>query len=267
MAFLRRHLIFLFLLAAVLDVAGKSEKRTFTVIGSDDQSWKNFGYLSGSTFTPLTPKRHVRSPAFPAPAGAEINFCRRATDLVTGKPVYSPLVSGHWPEGASTALFVLISPGPNHPDYQAIAINDDLDRFPSESLLVVNATTATFESQIGKERLTIQPGVSKPVSTTAYIPAQDLDDIPDPGLPFGLAVNLSRNLQPVYATPILVNHRTRILLLVLPPRNAGSSRIVVRTIRQTLPAPEDPSLSTPLALPPPSDAATSSVGESRVSTP
>lgn len=212
--------------------------RSFSVLAAGEMDWAGFGVLDGSGFVPLSPARQRRSPPLGRPgAGAYVDFVFRSTDPTTGKPVDTPLARAAWPAGASRALFVLVpraaAPGPGA--LEVLACDDGLEAFPPESVRVFNATRATFQGVLGAERMIFAPGASAPVRSTAFIPPDE--DAPDPGMPVGLALAEPGGLRPLHAARMSVAPRARVLVVVSPPKNAGSSRVQVRAVHE-VPPPE-----------------------------
>lgn len=250
MAHFIRHLIAFVAVSLLLSGPSASAQpavaRTFTVLAGGAADWAELYYAAGpgSDYAPLAFNRQRRSPALAGPRNGSITFHRRQTNPDTGKPEYLPVAQGVWPADVTTALFVFMpraASAPGEPQFDVFACDDGLETFPPETLRVVNTTRATFKARVGLETLDIPPGPSRIFSTTAFIPPNE--EAPDPGMPLYLAVQGESGAFLLYDAPLSVGSRTRVLLLVLPPVKAGSSRIQVRAIHQTIPLPPAPGLS------------------------
>lgn len=243
MAFARRHLsfslppvLFFALLATSLGAAPAGADRVFSVLAAGEADWTDFGLIEGERFTPIQPGRQRRSPELALSGGAgAVVFGRRGVDPATGRPRHVPLARAEWPEGAERALFVLM-PRAEASEIEVMACDDGAEKFPAQSLRVMNATAATFEGVIGRERLALAPGASAPVGTAEFIPPDE--DAPDPGMPVGLALATPQGVKTLYAANLSVGARARVLILIAPPRRAGSMRLQVRAIHETAPAPD-----------------------------
>lgn len=246
MAHFLRHLIAF--AAASLLLAGltasaqpaPASARTFTVLAGASADWSELCYAAGagSDYVPLAFNRQRRSPALPGPRNGSITFHRRQTNPDTGKPEYVPVAQCAWPADVKTALFIFMprtAPAPGEPQFDVFACDDGLDTFPPETLRVINTTRVTFKARVGRETLDIPPGPSRIFATTAFIPPNE--EAPDPGMPLYLAVQGEGGAFLLYDAPLAVSTRTRVLVLVLPPAKAGSTRVQVRAIHQTLPPP------------------------------
>ena len=246
MALLIRHLIAFVAASLLLSGPAASAQpataatRTFTVLAGGAGDWKELYYAAGSgnDYVPLTFNRQRRSPALPGPRNGSILFYRRLTNPETGKPEYRTVAQSTWPSEVKTALFIFMprtAAAPAEPQFDVFACDDGFDTFPPETLRVINTTRATFKARIGREYLDIPPGPTRTFTTTPYIPANE--DVPDPGMPVYLAVKNDNGAYLLYDAPLSVSNRTRVLLIVLPPSKAGSSRIQVRAIHQMIPLP------------------------------
>ncbi len=252
MAFSSRFLGCLSLIAALLVFVDRalyagevSAGRTFSVLAASNADWTDFGVLNGSKLIPLSPSRQTRSPALPIPSGDDsVTFARRTVDPKSGKTIHVPVARAAVPIGATRILFILMPRVANDgtTSLEVVATDDGLKVFPTESLKVINATEVTFQGVLGRERMTFGPGSSTPVKTTAFIPPEE--EAPDPGMPFGLTLATNEGVKSLYAAALSVSSHTRILVLVLPPKNPGSNRVQVRAIHQTIPP---PAAGTPIA--------------------
>jgi|GEM_PF-4516913 hypothetical protein len=240
MAFTRRHLIRLVLpfaaaLAFVffpLHAAAQEAGRVFSVLATSDADWKGLGVLDGNSFVPVTPSRQRRSTPHSLSGGsAHVDFVRQTLDPATGKTVHTPAARVAWPTGARRALFVLV---PRAGGLDVLACDDGLETFPPESVRVFNATRATFQGLLGRERMSFAPGASAPVRSTAFIPPDE--NAPDPGMPVGLALATPGGMKTLYAASMSVSPRARVLVVVGPPKVAGSDRVQVRAIHEVPPA-------------------------------
>ncbi|CAM2987264.1 hypothetical protein [Rariglobus hedericola] len=240
MALLNRYLI-LFVLS-VATAAGvsatPSAPRTFSVLAGAAGDWAKLDYArSPSAIIPLVLGRQVRSPEQTAASGETWEVGRAIIDPITGIPARKIVARTTWPQGVRTALFVLVpklAPDAEGLEFDVLASDDSPTAFPPETLRVINATPANLAGRIGAEQVSLPPGVSRTFATTAFL-APDEDH--DPGMPVGLAVHMPAGWVALYDAPLSVSPNTRVLVIVLPPKNAGSTRIQVRAVHQTLPPP------------------------------
>ena len=240
MALLNRYLIsFLLGFASVAGLSAEpASVRTFTVLAGSAGNWEKLDYArSPSSLVPLVFGRQVRSPEQTAASGETWEVGRATVDPVTGLPTRKIVARTAWPQGVRTALFVLIpkaAPDAEGLEFDVLASDDSPLAFPPETLRVINATPANLAGRIGAEQVSLPPGVSRNFATKAFL-APDEDH--DPGMPVGLAVHMPAGWVALYDAPLSVSPNTRVLVIVLPPKNAGSTRIQVRAVHQTLPPP------------------------------
>ncbi|MFA6287322.1 MAG: hypothetical protein WC661_08020 [Opitutaceae bacterium] len=240
MALLNRYLILFALgFSSVCGFSAESAlPRTFTVLAGSAGNWNGLDYArSPSALVPLVLSRQVRSPEQPAASGEKWEVGREVVDPVTGLPVRKIVARTPWPQGVRTALFVLVpktAPDADGLEFDVLASDDSPAAFPPETLRVINATPAILAGRIGREQVSLPPGISHIFSTTAFLPP---DEDHDPGMPVGLAVRMPAGWVALYDAPLSVSPNTRVLLIVLSPKNPGSTRIQVRAVHQTLPPP------------------------------
>lgn len=245
MALLNRYLIWIalgFLSAAGLS-AEPASARTFTVLAGSAGNWEKLDYArSPSALVPLVFGRQVRSPEQTAASGETWEVGRAAVDPATGLPIRKIVARTPWPQGVRSALFILVpkpAPDADGLEFAVLASDDSPAAFPPETLRVINATPANLAGRIGTEQVSLPPGISRNFSTTAFLAP---DENHDPGMPVGLAVRMPTGWVALYDAPLSVSPNTRVLLIVLSPKNPGSTRIQVRAVHQTLPPPPAPSL-------------------------
>lgn len=217
--------------------ADSANSRTFSVIAGANADWSQISYQSASgNYTPLTINRQTRSALQAALASGEWELTRTITDPLTKQTTHRVIARTAWPKTVRNALFILIpkaTPDAGGLEFNVIACDDSPIAFPAETARVVNATPATLTGRIGRDQVELPPGVSKGFSTSEFI---STDEEKDTGMPVGLAIHLSDGWKPLYDAPLSVSAGTRVLIIVLPPKAGGSTRIQVRAIHQTLPA-------------------------------
>jgi hypothetical protein len=243
MAFFRsnlsvRLLLLLCLLTPVGTLSAAAAGRVFTVLAASPADWTDFGVIDGVKFIPVEPGRRSRSAEQPLSSGsAEVVFGRRVANPETGLMENRVVSRVAWPADAERVLFVLVPR--NQPDgsevIEALVCDDGLEKFPPQSLRVVNTTRAVFRGLIGPEQMQLGPGASAPVKTDPYIPAHE--EAPDPGMPLRLALETEKGMKTFYAVNLSVSPRDRVLVLVAPPAKAGSMRLKVSVVHDVVALP------------------------------
>lgn len=216
-------------------IADAVNTRMFSVIGGANADWSQLSYQAApGNYTPLTINRQTRSALQTALARTDWELTRAVTDPLTKLTTQRVVARAVWPKSVRIALFVLIPKTPPDADgleFNVITCDDSPTAFPAETARVINATPATLTGRIGRDQVELPPGVSKGFSTSEFI---STDEEKDAGMPVGLAIHLSDGWKPLYDAPLSVSAATRVLIIVLPPKAGGSTRIQVRAIHQTL---------------------------------
>ncbi|MFH1499099.1 MAG: hypothetical protein ABII82_14885 [Verrucomicrobiota bacterium] len=209
--------------------------RVFTVLAAGPGDWTDFGVVDGVKFIPVEPGRRARSAEQRLVSGsAEVVFARRVANPETGLIENQVVSRVAWPAGAERALFVLAprTTPEGQGIVEALACDDGLEKFPPQSLRVVNATRAVFQGLVGRGQMQIGTGVTAPVKTDDFIPAHE--EAPDPGMPLRLALATDKGVKTLYAVNLSVSPNDRVLLVVAPPAKAGSMRLKVSVVHDVV---------------------------------
>lgn len=246
MAFSVRHLIpaFALVLAGLVMPApgahaqpaadGGNGARQFTVLAAGEADWKGIYYGAPSATTaPLAFSTQRRSAAHGVAAGALV-FSREKKEPATGRVVRVPVARTQWPAGVRTALLVFVpcaAASGDGMEFDVTVLNDGEDAFPAGSLRVLNLTPVGLFGRAGRVDVAFAPGVS---------PALAYDAVKAPeasALSLALAVQTEAGIKPLYLGPVDASPSTRSLVLVHPPKIAGSWKVRVSVITQTMPVP------------------------------
>lgn len=120
--------------------------------------------------------------------------------------------------------------GPYEIDYMV----DSNYTFPEDSLVFFNSTVATFYGILGKERIVIEPGASKPVDVSDYFGS---------AAPIALVIRDGDDVHKVLVNKMRFSPERRTLLILRPPKSATSLRIRTQRLTEYLgerPGSDDP---------------------------
>jgi len=241
MAVSLRYLIRLWLLCAGLapfvamaQTAGGGA-REFTVLAGGEANWQGVTYQRTATeAVALTFANQRRSEVQKAAGGESLVFTREKIDPATQKPVRVAVARAVWPAGVRTVLLVFVprvTAGTDGIEFDVLAVDDGVEVFPAETFRVVNLTPVTLLTRIGEREAEIKPGVSPVVRLS--------DVMPKGAAAVSLALGMQTESGPLtlYLGPIEARAGSRALALVLPPKVAGSRKVRVNVIAQTVAKP------------------------------
>lgn len=195
---------------------------TFTVFGEPGRNWDDIYFsVDGEAFEPVRFNPYGRSEKISAAVGQEMHFYRslEAADL-GASPAYRPLASLALSSGVTDFLFLFISQRShsNRDGSEGVAVfalDDGRRAIPADHLTFFNATGLPLHGSINDSAVHLGLGQSRPIRID----------------PEGGAVALALSVVHEGAShPVLINRlrfssSRRTLLLLLPPRRAGSLRI------------------------------------------
>ncbi len=209
-------------------------ERQFTVLAGGEGDWQGVSYQpTPAKAVPMSFSYQRRSEVQRA-GGETLVFTREIIDPATNKPMRMPVARVPWPTGVHTALLVFVprtAPGVDGMEFDVLAVDDGFQTFPSDSVRVLNVTPATLLGRIGNHETEFKPGIS---------PAFPIADLVVPGktgVPLALAVRMDTSVMMLYLGPLETRPQTRSLVMVLPPKAAGSRKVRVFTIAQAMPKP------------------------------
>lgn len=210
--------------------------REFTVLAGGEAEWAGVAYQRTATEpVALTFAHQRRSEALKAAGGDALVFTRERIDPTTGKPVRVTVAKAAWPSGVRTALLVFApraTAGADGIEFDVLAVDDGREAFPAETFRVLNLTPVPLLARIGEKESEIKPGVS---------PVVRLADVLKPGersvaLALGMRTT-DAGVLTLYLGPLEARANSRALALVLPPKVAGSRKVRVNVVTQTVAVP------------------------------
>ena len=122
-------------------------------------------------------------------------------------------------------LILFFSKSPNANDkgpYRIQFMVDSNYSFPENSIVFFNSTGATFYGILGEQRITLEPGSSKPTDVSDYF---------DSPAPIALVIRDGDKIHKVHVNKIRFSPERRTLMILRPPASQSSMRI--RTQRLT----------------------------------
>lgn len=208
--------------------------RQFTVLAGGEGDWQGVSYQQTPTKAVSVTFRYQRRSEVQKAGGGTLVFTREIIDPATNKPMRMPVARVAWPVGVHTALLVFVprtAPGVDGMEFDVLAMDDGFQSFPSDSVRVLNVTPATLLGRIGNRDTEFKPGIS-PIFSMA-----DLAVPGKTGVPLALGVRMDTSVMMLYLGPLETRPQTRALVMVLPPKVAGSRKVRVFTIAQAMPKP------------------------------
>jgi hypothetical protein len=99
---------------------------------------------------------------------------------------------------------------------QIVGLEDDLDSFPLDTITFFNATGANLEGVFGNKPIFLKTGLSSPYRLSDYYEQETL---------IGLAVHYEGEFKRVLQSKWIFREDYREIILLLPPKRAGSLKI------------------------------------------
>lgn len=210
-------------------------ERTFTVLAGGEAKWDGVSYQAGGTqATALTFSYQRRSEPQKA-GGSTLVFTREKTDPATGKPVPVKVAAVVWPAGVRAALLVFVprpAPAADGVEFDVLAIDDGVEAFPAETVRVLNLTPVVLVGRIGDREAAFGAGLSPVIRMADVVPEHAVS------VALALGARTGEGMLTRYLGPLEARPQARSLVVVLPPKVAGSRKVRVNVIMQTLVAPK-----------------------------
>lgn len=140
----------------------------------------------------------------------------------------TPVATARIPEGVDEALIIFVAnprrtDDSNAPEFSAFVMDDSLQAFPPDSLVVFNATGAHLFGRVGGRDTRFPVGPSDPF---------DLNRFARGRYPVAFAVQSEEGPRMVFEKELGYSLGNRVILLLQPPRIPGTFRIQARSIQQ-----------------------------------
>ena len=234
------YLIFLpSLWAFPLELSGQDQPDmlhiAFRVFSSGKGKWDDIRVEAGpGSVTSLAFRKNRRSSLIPYRGPNPIIFFREYPSLARETPevpVRKEVGRVIVPKGFRECLFFFVAiPATRGPDavreFLVYVMDDSLESFPSDTMVVLNLTGATLVGRLGDESARFKLGPSVPYSLRKYS---------DEGIPTTIGVETIEGPKLVFQGQLKYSRHNRVILLLEPPRRAGSFRIVAKRIIQLIP--------------------------------
>ena len=211
--------------------------RQFTVLAGGEADWQGIAYQRTATdAVPVAFSPQRRSEVQKA-AGEALVFTRERIDPATAKPVRVAVARASWPAGVRTGLLVFVpraTAGADGIEFDVLAMDDGDEGFPADTVRLLNLAPVPLLARLGEHNYEMKSGALPPIR---------LADVAAKGVAsLALAVGLrtEEGMVPLYLGPIEIRPRSRVLVLVLPPRVEGSRKVRVNVIVQAVAKPVAP---------------------------
>lgn len=143
-----------------------------------------------------------------------------------GQPVYQPVADVQLPVGMKKPMLVFSANpeykrrGPSEgtwvSEFNIIAVDDSAKGFPIDTIIFLNFTGVPMAGVLGKKEIFLNTGVTGPMEISKYF---------EKGVQLGLVVKYQDNLLPVHNNTWHFDPGRRHIILILPPKKAGSLRV------------------------------------------
>lgn len=207
----------------------------FRVFSSGKGKWDDIRVEAGpGSVTSLAFRKNRRSSLIPYRGPNPIIFFREYPSLARETPevpVRKEVGRVIVPKGFRECLFFFVAiPATRGPDavreFLVYVMDDSLESFPSDTMVVLNLTGATLVGRLGDESARFKLGPSVPYSLRKYS---------DEGIPTTIGVETIEGPKLVFQGQLKYSRHNRVILLLEPPRRAGLFRIVAKRIIQLIP--------------------------------
>jgi|GEM_PF-6103200 len=169
----------------------------------------------------------IRKSAAYAYAGEHpIEFFRPEFDVTTQTIKKIPLVRVHIPDGCASPLifFEKLSVETQRiQSYNTYIIDDSLEHFPNQSLIVLNTTARDIHGKLGDTQLALNNGPSTPIDVSKHVGASTR---------LQLAIATDDGPRMVFTNSFAFRANERYIIVITPPKRPGSIQAGVYTIRE-----------------------------------
>jgi len=151
----------------------------------------------------------------------EIIFYTRTTDS-TGEYIYEPTARVTLADSLKKPLLLVhaVTGNDNNPVVRVLSMDLQPEKFPAQSLTIVNLTGITMQGQVGDHQSSFPPGISDPVPFEGN----------NGTFPIALTFEFDGRIYPTFFNTVTLDPETRQWMFVGPPRRPGSHRARVRFI-------------------------------------
>lgn len=230
-------LLFACLSSHALNAEGEAESRTSIsfstlLLGKDDFEDIRFFQGQNNISAPLEFRLVQRCGPYTYSGPREMVFVREIpapTDEEPEAVAYEPVARVNIPKGWDEVLFFFEELAPGEVDkegklpFKVHMMDDSLSAFPAGSLVVFNACGVPMAGKVGKERARFAPGPAEAIN---------FSNTRDSVLTAAFAIETADGQKLVFENRLEFSENYRIILMLAPPRRAGSIRIQVYNIPQ-----------------------------------
>jgi hypothetical protein len=188
-------------------------------------------YMEGQKSFPVKFLGNNRSQPILVGSGVRsLVFARRFTDSKTGARALKPVVEGIWPDVKAKIALVILTVNSADKSLKAVVTPDDPDLFPVHAIRVVNTTALPLMVKLNEFSGQIAPSSSSPV--VAYPKMDRVDSNSVVRYPLEVAYRRLASEPPVVLSSgdQEASPASRSVLIVLPPREQGSTRIRIKSL-------------------------------------
>ncbi|MBT61856.1 MAG: hypothetical protein CML13_01420 [Puniceicoccaceae bacterium] len=111
--------------------------------------------------------------------------------------------------------------------FNILAIDDSLDHFSRNTIIILNTTSATLTGKVAKTRLSLPTGASDPISYETSTGSKK-------GTPIVFALETDNGPKLVMSNDIKLPNDRRILMILEQPRRKGSLRLSARILSESI---------------------------------
>lgn len=234
------------LLAAISVALGQEEEPVefeFKVFGVGRDSYENLFYFSGKEYLPLKfhrTHRSVKSYNYRGPNKLSI-FVKNPDFKISEGPLPRFLPVAQVQVGIDTKhSLIVFSAAQNNmkvsdPErtFNLFALNDDKNYFPRSTIVILNTTGAKLFGKVANKKINLPIGASNPIPYKETSRGKSETKI-------ALALETDEGVRLVMSNDVRLSTNRRVLLILEPPRRAGSFKIAVRKLSESIfPAKED----------------------------
>jgi hypothetical protein len=212
----------------------KTQLAFFSIPGAQDA--KDLFLISGAAraMQPIAFNPNAKSPYVYYEGPVALSIYGATADGVPtsqGSARTSPIVVAKATLPKAPQLLILLGPAPKGGSgYSALAIEDDIARFPAGSLRLLNYSGKVIQFKASGRATEMNKGVSAPITiATAGKPT-----VP---FAFELYASESSGVEKAYQTQVQLASNQRLNLLLLPSKRADARGVTVMFLRDEVPVP------------------------------
>ena len=214
------------LLSAQADPDAALVEISFSVFPLEPGNWEGIFFApSGVPEEKITELRfnpHERSIKYQYKGPPPLRFFRKSTDPEGNDTFQTIAVLPLAPEKYPNPVILFFEPKKPQESYALSVMVDSKENFPDESIVFFNTMNITFHGILGKNRITLPPGLSSPISVTPFF---------SEAAPILLAIEQDNDFLPVLRNKIRFAPERKTIMILRKPQNPNSLRI--RTQRLT----------------------------------